>query len=327
VSPWILPVAGPFVVSAVLIAALRSSRWATWLADHPNSRSLHANPTPRLGGVAIVLAALPIAIVLSGGTLRWTWALASGLAIVSFLDDLKSLPVAVRLTAHFTAAALAIGAYPVVSVDWQIPLMVFGVLGVAWMTNLYNFMDGADGLAGGMTMCGFAAYAVGASMAGDAPLAFGCAAISAAAAGFLLHNFPPARVFMGDAGSIPVGFLAGALGAYGYGNGSWPAWFPLLVFSPFVVDATVTLARRSLRRERIWIAHRSHAYQRLVLTGWTTRRLCMGAYALMIASSASALVARDAEATTQWVILGLWCAFYFVAMAAMDRRDAPGSVP
>jgi hypothetical protein len=97
---------------------------------------------------------------------------------------------------------------------------------------------------------------------------------------FLLLNFSPARVFMGDAGSVPLGFLAGGIGIAGWRTVSWPAWFPLLVFSPFVVDASVTLARRMfMRRERFWHPHREHYYQRLVRMGWSHRRLALTEYA------------------------------------------------
>src|SRR4030095_6825063 len=137
------------------------------------------------------------------------------------------------------------------------------------------------GLAGGMAVIGFGTYGLAAWLAGSSEFALLAWSIAAASAAFLLFNFPPARVFMGDAGSIPLGFLCGALGAYGIANEAWPAWFPLLVFSPFSVDASVAIARRVLRGERFWIAHRSHYYQRLVLSGWGRRRLAGWSYALM----------------------------------------------
>jgi hypothetical protein len=99
------------------------------------------------------------------------------------------------------------------------------------------------------------------------------------------------------------------------------------VFSPFVVDATVTLARRVARGERIWVAHRSHAYQRLILSGWSPRRLAAGAYLLMIAAAATALALRAEEASVQWVILGLWCALYVAVFAAIEWRGASVSRP
>jgi UDP-N-acetylmuramyl pentapeptide phosphotransferase/UDP-N-acetylglucosamine-1-phosphate transferase len=317
-SAWILALVAPAAVTLALIALLRRSPWAPRLADHPNARSLHVTPTPRLGGIAMMLAALPIAMATSD-QLEVAWALALALALVSFADDLRSLPIGVRLSAHFAAAALAVTCI-VPSVGLPFVAAILITLAIAWMTNLYNFMDGADGLAGGMAVFGFAAYALAASAAGLEALALGAAVIASAALGFLAFNFPPARVFMGDAGSIPIGFLAGALGLHGAMMGAWPPWFPLLVFSPFVVDATATIAHRLARGERVWIAHRQHYYQRLVLSGWSTRRLALATYAVMVAAAASALAVRTASPAMQYAILAAWSALYIVAIVAIERR-------
>jgi UDP-N-acetylmuramyl pentapeptide phosphotransferase/UDP-N-acetylglucosamine-1-phosphate transferase len=188
------------------------------------------------------------------------------------------------------------------------PVAALAVVGIVWAANLFNFMDGADGLAGGMAAIGFAALAIAAAQGGYKDLAVLCAAIASAAVGFLAFNFPPARVFLGDAGSIPIGFLAGAMGLHGAVSGIWPWWFPLLVFSPFVVDATLTVLRRAARGERFWVAHRTHAYQRLVLAGWSHRRLALAAYGVMAAASASALAARGGGAMVQCAILFVWAA-------------------
>jgi UDP-N-acetylmuramyl pentapeptide phosphotransferase/UDP-N-acetylglucosamine-1-phosphate transferase len=160
------------------------------------------------------------------------------------------------------------------------------------MTNLYNFMDGADGVAGGMTLIGFAAYAIAAWLAGDAALATLCAAIAAAALGFLIHNFHPARIFLGDVGSIPLGFLAAALGIVGWRHDAWPLWFPVLVFGPFNADATVTFLRRLARREKVWEAHREHYYQRIVRMGLGHRSAALIGYAVMCGCAAFALIGR-----------------------------------
>jgi UDP-N-acetylmuramyl pentapeptide phosphotransferase/UDP-N-acetylglucosamine-1-phosphate transferase len=177
-------------------------------------------------------------------------------------------------------------------------------IAVVWMTNLYNFMDGADGVAGGMALIGFGAYAVAAELAGAPALAAACAAIAAASAAFLLLNFHPARIFMGDVGSIPLGFLAAALGLVGWRNDLWPLWFPLLVFGPFVGDATLTLLRRLARRERIWLAHRSHYYQRMVLMGMSHRRAAVLGYLAMALCAAAALIGRDRPFAQQAMAFG-----------------------
>src|SRR5512139_2603528 len=278
---WI-PLAAFLTCWLTLSRLLRRSRLPM---DHPNERSLHETPTPRIGGLGIMAGVLVAAGWLADGALLPVALGAFALAAVSVLDDLRGLPVRVRFLAHFVAAAGCLRALGLTG--WA---LLAGTLAVVWMTNLYNFMDGSDGLAGGMAAIGFGALALAAWL-GDAPgLAVFCAAIAAAALAFLRFNFPPARVFMGDAGSIPLGFMAATLGILGAQQGVWPWLFPLLVFSPFIVDASVTLSGRALRGEKIWQAHRSHYYQRVVLLGASHRQLALTAYALMLAMAALAFV-------------------------------------
>jgi UDP-N-acetylmuramyl pentapeptide phosphotransferase/UDP-N-acetylglucosamine-1-phosphate transferase len=313
----------PALISALVIAAARRSSWARHLIDHPNERSLHSVPTLRLGGLGVAAGALPLVALAGSAPLAAIAACAAFLAIVSLIDDVRSLPIEVRLPAHIVAAIVAVLAFaaPVGGGNsWGAVEGALVVVAIAWMANLFNFMDGSDGLAGGMAVIGFAAFAIAAADAGSMPLALAATAISSAALGFLLHNFPPARVFLGDSGSIPLGFLAGALGAWGALLGAWPAWFPVLVFSPFIVDATLTLMRRLIAGERIWRAHRSHCYQRLVLAGWSRRRLAVAAYALMAAVGASALAARGEGAQVQCAIILVWVAIYASLLVAVERR-------
>jgi UDP-N-acetylmuramyl pentapeptide phosphotransferase/UDP-N-acetylglucosamine-1-phosphate transferase len=235
--------------------------------------------------------------------------------VVSFLDDRSHLPIGVRFAAHAVAAVVFVAlALPDLHPIWQ----AAAVLAVIWTTNLYNFMDGSDGLAGGMTLFGFTAYALGAWLAGDGVFAALAAGVAAAAAAFLAFNFPPARVFMGDAGAIPLGFLAATLGLLGWREGYWPIWFPVLVFSPFVLDASITLARRVLRGERFWVAHKIHYYQRLVQLGWGHRNTALAEYALMAVCGGVALWALGQQAATQWTALGAMAAVYAALAAAID---------
>lgn len=309
----------PAALAAVFVLLLRPSPLARRLLDRPNERSLHRIPTPRVGGIAIMLAALPIAFWYAQRDLALALSCAAALALLSFADDLRSLPIGVRLAAHFAAAGVV-----VVQLGAPLPVAVPLVIAIAWMTNLFNFMDGADGLAGGMAAIGFAAYGIAAHLAGEASFALACVALASAALGFLAFNFPPARVFMGDAGSVPLGFLAGALGFFGYARGAWPAWFPFLVFAPFVVDATITLVRRTVAGERPWRAHRGHYYQRLVLGGWSTRRLALAGYALMAASAAIALAGRTAGLMLQCGIILVAALLYALLMFAIEARRPRG---
>ena len=307
---------------ATLAMAIARSRSARCLADHPNERSLHASPVPKVGGIALVLVALPVAAFRADTDILVLLACALFLALLSVLDDVRSLPIEVRLPAHLAAAAVAVLAIvPQAGIEsgaaWVEGLLA--VAAIAWMTNLFNFMDGSDGLAGGMAAIGFASLALVAG-AHFPPLAWCAAAIAAASTGFLAVNFPPARVFLGDAGSIPLGFLAAGLGLVGCVRGAWPAWFPALVFSPFIADATVTLVRRALRREKVWRAHREHAYQRLVLAGWPKRRLAIAAFATMAAAGASAVAALRLGPMLQCGILAAWAVLYALLFLAIDRH-------
>lgn len=321
-SAWLIAALMPAAATAVAIILLRRSRWAVRLADMPNERSLHARPTPRLGGMGMVIALVATAPLLPLSGMAPVLATALALALASLADDVRSLPVVVRLAAHGMAAAMVVALLHSQAqlAAWSALAWALAWLAIAWMTNLFNFMDGSDGLAGGMAAIGFGAFAIAAALHGDVPLALACAALASASVGFLAHNFPPARVFMGDMGSIPLGFLAAALGLHGVAAGAWSVAFPLLVFSPFIVDATVTLARRLARRERIWIAHRSHAYQRLVLSGWSRARLALAAYALMLAASASALTGLGQGRTGQCAIISAWAVLYALFLIAVERR-------
>jgi UDP-N-acetylmuramyl pentapeptide phosphotransferase/UDP-N-acetylglucosamine-1-phosphate transferase len=283
-----------FVV-AFAVVRLLLSRFGRFALDAPNERSLHVQPVPRTGGIAL-LAGAATSLVFIGAQLWLPMALALALAVLSLADDVRGLPGAVRFAAHLAAAGVLV---------WYVlspmnPLAMGAlVLAVAWITNLYNFMDGSDGLAGGMAVFGFGAYALAAALGGADALAALCLALAAAAAGFLLHNFHPARIFLGDVGSIPLGFLAGALGLVGWRNDLWPLWFPVLVFGPFIADATVTLLKRLARRERLWRAHRTHYYQRLVQMGYGHRGTAYICYAAMLLCAVAALLGRTQAPAVQ----------------------------
>ena len=305
-----------FFLTVFVIFGLLHSGLAWRIAvDEPNHRSLHDRPVPRIGGVAIIFALLITWFLMWPRSDLLVPLLALLLGVVSYLDDRIGLPVMLRFGAHLVAAAI----YMVYGFGSPTPLAILtGVMVIAWMTNLYNFMDGANGLAGGMTLIGFAAYGLAATS--DTSMVSFCFAVSAAATGFLLFNFKPARVFMGDAGSIPIGFLAAAIGLSGWHEGIWPWWFPLVVFSPFILDATVTLLRRALRSEPIWRAHREHYDQRLLRMGWSHERLASVEYLLMILAATLALTVIRAAEAIQIAMLSGWFVILLVLMVIIDRK-------
>jgi UDP-N-acetylmuramyl pentapeptide phosphotransferase/UDP-N-acetylglucosamine-1-phosphate transferase len=309
----------PLVAAAICLALLFVLvRSQSLPKDLPNERSLHSAPVSRSGGLAIVCAIMLTGPLFIYGIGTWL-SLVAVLALVSFADDWRSLPASLRLTTHTLAAsALVYSMMP----DLPPLLTAFLLLAIVWSTNLYNFMDGADGLAGGMTLIGFGAYAVAGWTSGNQNFAWFAVSISAAAAAFLLFNFHPARIFMGDVGSIPLGFLAAAMGVFGWHSALWPAWFPFLTFSPFIMDATLTLAQRAARGERFWRAHHDHYYQRVIRMGLGHRNTALAEYVLMAAAGISALSLLRAPALTQQLLLAFWAAIYLALAAVVNRKWA-----
>jgi UDP-N-acetylmuramyl pentapeptide phosphotransferase/UDP-N-acetylglucosamine-1-phosphate transferase len=310
----ISPVAAGLMTAGLLALLLR--RKDRLPLDSPNHRSLHTVPVPRIGGLAI-FPSLLLVTYFGRRSLSLDLGLAAVLAGFSFLDDRFGLPVVVRLPVH----AIVCGIFLFFVVPhlgfWFFPL---GLLALVWGTNLFNFMDGFDGLAGGMTFFGFAFYGALAWMGGDATFAARCFAVSGAAVGFLVFNVHPARVFLGDAGSIPLGFLAGALGVEGWRRGLWPFWVPPVVFAPFVIDATTTLGRRFLRGEPFWRAHRTHYYQRLVQMGWGHGKTSGVEYLLMMAFGSLALVLPRISPVARGVLGGGAAILTGALLWSVDRR-------
>ena len=304
------------LVCLVLTTIILHSKFGKGIQDIPNERSLHETPVPRIGGVGLMAG------ILAG----WAWMLYSLvwwvllpvllLLVISLIDDMQGLPVGKRLAAHLIAAAILIAGSGIFSQQGLVIAVALLLLTV-WMTNLYNFMDGSDGMAGGMALFGFTAYGIAALMNNNDVFAMVNFTISAAALGFLHNNFYPAKVFMGDAGSIPLGFLVVAVGLWGWQQGCWPAWFPLLVFSPFIVDASVTLLKRAMRGAKVSEAHREHYYQRLVQLGVGHRNTALLEYALMLSVGVSALWAlRNPDVL--FVIAVAWVLIYGLAIVSLD---------
>lgn len=258
------------------LSALGTARMIAWahrrnMLDLPNHRSSHTRPTARGGGVALVVAFYAGALACWAlGLLdtRTMTLLCCGLpiALVGYIDDARSLSARTRLIVHAAAAAAALYLlWPLPALDiagMTLPTWLRAVLmllGLVWLTNLYNFMDGIDGIAAGQ------AVAAGILWGWLAPTSVGVPAMlfAAAAAGFLVYNRPPARIFMGDAGSGFCGFIAGALVLQQAAATDTSPLLWLIPLSLFFCDATVTLLTRVLRGQRASEAHRSHAYQRL----------------------------------------------------------------
>lgn len=268
----LLSVAG---LSLILTYSLRCYALARSIIDIPNARSSHTVPTPRGGGVAIVLSfLLALPILAATGFLTWSpmWAMlgaGSGIAVLGFLDDHGHIAARWRLLGHFAASIWALywlGGLPAVSLfGLELELAWFGhvlaVFYLVWMLNLYNFMDGIDGIASVEAICACLGACLLYWLGGFDSLIVAPVVLAMAVGGFLYWNFPPARIFMGDAGSGFLGIILGLLSLQAAWASSKLFWVWLILLGVFIVDATVTLIRRLLRGDKVYEAHRSHAYQ------------------------------------------------------------------
>jgi len=262
-----------FVASYMLTWLIRRIALRKKILDIPNERSSHLIPTPRGGGMAIVILwFLGITILYFSNQLGKDLylALLSGiiLAIVSFIDDIASLKPGLRLIFQFLTAIIAFilmgGIKPVILFNnVTIPALVaypVTVIGIVWFINLYNFLDGIDGYASIQAI--FAASALYLFAGNPVTLV-----LIACTLGFLVWNWPKAKVFMGDVGSTQIGFILVVLGLYFHNTTDFSIILWVILLSPFWFDATFTLFRRWRNREKLSQAHRKHAYQRFVQAG------------------------------------------------------------
>ena len=329
-----------FGLVAFAVAAALTPLLATWarrrnLLDIPNQRSSHRIATPRLGGVAFVLAFLVgmwvahfYGISFSTAS-RLVVGAACALAVVGLVDDLRTLPALLRLVIYVGVSVLVASTADVSAFPAAVPTGVAIALMALWMTavtNAFNFMDGIDGIAAGQAVITGLGWAIVGQLIGSNNLTALGLLGAAAPAGFLLYNWAPAKVFMGDAGSAFLGFLFAAL-PLAAGEPRPDLWAcAVLLLWPFLFDTALTLARRIGRRENILAAHRSHLYQRLTATGLAHSKVAVlyGGLAVMGAVAAAA-VANDrpraglvSAVVLGFAALGLWR--YVVVREAATAR-------
>jgi UDP-GlcNAc:undecaprenyl-phosphate/decaprenyl-phosphate GlcNAc-1-phosphate transferase len=267
-----------FLACLFCIAITYKSPIALRILDRPNQRSLHTSPIPRIGGIGIAtgLVCAVTSYLIVGGSekhLITSMTLAYGsLLSISLLDDFKPQSPVVRIGVHLGVATLWVVSTLEMQPFSQILLIA---LVIAWGMNLFNFMDGSDGLAGGMAFIGFAAYSIAAYNADNIFLASMCAGICGAILAFLKFNWPPAKIFLGDSGSVPLGFLAATVGVLGVQSGIWGPLFPAMIFAMFWIDATFTLFLRSFKLKKVWQPHREHWYQKAIRSGTSHRNVLL----------------------------------------------------
>ena len=299
-----LPVVLSFVTTFSLCYLFVRKNWSFIPADIPNERSLHNRPITRAGGLAIGIGIYLAFVILFIAYEQWNEAFIYPIiavllvTMISLFDDYRNISFMVRILFHFIAAALiAFFFVPNVSISlgteiqmspFTLELLLMFI--IVWFLNIFNFMDGSDGLAGTMALIGFATFALLGLPGGH--VYFTCASliIAAACTGFLYFNFPPARLFMGDSGSIQLGLLICIFSIWGVGTGIFPFYAPFILFSPFIYDTSITLVRRIWRREKVWQAHKTHYYQRLIDSGWSHRKLLLAETLLMLVCAMACVV-------------------------------------
>src|SRR5688572_15077125 len=298
-----------FLVAAAILSWLLASRVRLYaldrLLDIPNERSSHSSPTPRGGGLAIAVTALGgIIIAAMLGWLDWDLAIAlSGggamIATVGWVDDHRDLPALTRFAVQFLSAGWAmfwVGGLPslslgIFSVNMGLIGTVLGIIGIVWAINLYNFVDGIDGLAAGEAISTGVIGGLILLAMGQIGLAMVSFLIAAASAGFLPLNWAPAKLFMGDVGSGMLGYLFAVLAIASENAGAVPLLIWVLLLGAFVFDATVTLCRRIAHGERWYHAHHSHAYQRMVQAGRSHAQVSTTILIINLALAVLAIVA------------------------------------
>lgn len=278
-----------------LIALLNTHQ----IVDRPNERSLHQGVVPRGGGLVIVALLLVILLVMAVVSQRYS--VFAGLSLLVFAwaalswwDDRWDLSARKRLLFQMLFAAATILAFGYIthvqiSNDYSIWLSGSGAIitfvGIMWLANLYNFMDGMDGLVATQTIIVSITLAFWFAWAGDPHLSLVCLVLAAASYGFLLWNWQPAKIFLGDVGSVTIGAFFATLIIFGNTRYQIPVLSFVLLLGVFVADASVTLLRRILKREKIWLPHRSHYYQRLAQCGIEHPKIVFGLTILMLICS------------------------------------------
>lgn len=320
---------GAFLVSLlgtrVMILALRKKRV---LLDIPNARSNHARPTPRGGGVAVVFAL--VIFLLLGDASYWLVVGMLLLAAISLVDDWIRLAPLTRITVQFFAVLIALYDVQLPVLDTFLPhwaAEAVMVLGWLWFINLFNFMDGIDGLAAAEMISISAGMLVITALLGPfgGPLSLHALVVLGAGFGFLWWNWHPAKIFLGDVGSIPIGFLLGYMLLMCAQNGYWYAAAILPAY--YIADATITLLLRAWRRERVWEAHSKHFYQQAVRGGRRHDTVVVTVFGInMLLSMLAVLAELDVHAG--WLYLsvayGMVGAVMFFFMAHPHR---PGGAP
>ena len=295
------------------------------MVDRPGERHSHAVVTPRGGGIGIILALfIASTYLISSGDEVWSKCILPGLLVLALLgwqDDHASLSVRLRFVIQLVVSIYLVAC--AINNGWMegVGSILLAVVFLVWMTNLYNFMDGSNGMAGLQGVFGGAVLFSLFDSAGQHNLALASACVAASCAGFLPWNLGNARVFMGDVGSISLGFVFGALLVIGVGNQVFSLPVALMVMLVFVTDSTLTLIRRILKREQWYNAHKQHLYQRLIARGWTHGRVALLYQAVNLALVVPGIVVAVNYPALAWVVAVILILVFTIGWYQLIKRN------
>jgi UDP-N-acetylmuramyl pentapeptide phosphotransferase/UDP-N-acetylglucosamine-1-phosphate transferase len=341
----VIPVIALALVTAVL-AWFATRRWLAHAHERdtvavPNERSSHTRPTPTGGGVALVGAVFCVLVHTGWFGVQGT---SLGMAIPALavlaagscgmVDDIRGLRPLKKMSVMTAIGLVLAFMEPLAGVELPVgPELAFGALAIpltlfwlAGFTNAFNFMDGIDGIAALTALVSGAAFCAAGLLAGDGSLAVLGAVTAGGALGFLPWNFPKARIFMGDAGSLPLGLLLSFSAVLAQASGALPFAASVLLLGPFVFDASFTLFARALRGEKVWRAHREHLYQRLSRIWSSHPKVSMLYAGFSVVTAVLALLYGDLSPLGRLLSLGVpfaaMLAFAAWVLAADRRREA-----
>lgn len=336
-TPWSVALALALVALASWAgtAGVRYLLIAWRVYDEPNHRSSHAQAKPRGAGLAVVpvvLCAWIVTVLIEGYVDTEFWFIVAGaalLAAVSWADDLRPRPASLRFGVQIVAVVLGLSILEPTELVFQglLPASVDRALTALlwlWFVNLFNFMDGIDGISAVETITISGGLAAAFGLANGSPIAVFVVGVPAAAAvGFLYWNWPPSRIFLGDVGSVPLGYLLGAALIEAAVSGLWAAALILPLY--YLADATWTLLRRALRRETLWRAHREHFYQRALQRGFSHAAVVRRVAACNGVLVALALFSPLASPGQSWILLGLAVLAVGVLLFMLARERPPAT--
>lgn len=316
-----------FLATIVVVYYLTLSNSILNIADVPNERSMHVHVVPRTGGIGIVLAILVTLMLYLYYHNNINYYLIIPLILISgisFIDDLVGLNPILRLAFHALAGIILI-----IGVDYidanqssiRLLAVAISVVSIVWIVNLYNFMDGIDGLSGGMAVIGFMCIGYIAIRNTSLEYSVGAFVIASTVAGFLVLNLPPARIFMGDTGSITLGMLVSIFTILGIKYSFLTLPEVLIIFSVFIVDATVTLCRRAIRLEAIWKPHKTHYYQQMASSKLGKQRTLYIEYLIMLSSSIIAISIDNLDYSHQVAAMLSWYIIMIIGYTRLDSKS------